>query len=644
MVAFSRRTHTANVLHELESRLADHFTSFVVSGGIHGTSTNMVSPAFSTKAYINGVYLDHPSTSIDYASLGMGPSDTAWVILSTDPSLTAISGTNFSRVPGTDYFVDHISTTQPALPANSVWLMKVATSGGAITAVTDLRPLSRVSIPSSTKASLPTPSPETAGQLFRVTDDVRGLWMDQGTQWFSLSGEIVNVREFGAKGDGITDDTAAIQNAINTAASFHGIVYLPPGTYLIKSPLVITGSTAPIYIVGSGCGDANGALVASEIVADSSDAFHILGVVSGLYFSNFAIRSIPPNGGHLIHIGADGLVFSISESTFFNMLLVQGNANKSIVRAVEPLGVNCGFFGVKFILGRYFYAQNTVPAFDIKCETINHLHFSNFRITGSQSSSAEAIRLETTNSVGQILCVSVSDITVEVAGGGFINILGGAACFLSNVGVFDMTAAPANPMIALRRSGAGTASFSNTLVGVWSNVGAAGKPDLYVDVGDGIGSVTVINSWLGVVEQAANGGLALINTRVSSVTGTYLSLGTGRLSFNTGGGAAASYDIISGVPGAFDGYLRILRNGSFSAGINDANNFIFGGTETAPNAMVSAAGKFITLTSGFEGARIADPGPVPDRGTIYFRDNGAGKMQLVVQFPTGTPVVLATEA
>jgi polygalacturonase len=43
----------------------------------------------------------------------------------------------------------------------------------------------------------------------------------------------VNVRDFGAKGDGVTDDTQALQVAIDHAARFGGIVVFPPGTYVI---------------------------------------------------------------------------------------------------------------------------------------------------------------------------------------------------------------------------------------------------------------------------------------------------------------------------------------------------------------------------------------------------------------------------
>lgn len=59
-----------------------------------------------------------------------------------------------------------------------------------------------------------------------------------------------NVLDFGAKGDGIHDDTAAIQSAIaagarcapgtcSSSTTSPAIVYFPPGTYLVSSPISI---------------------------------------------------------------------------------------------------------------------------------------------------------------------------------------------------------------------------------------------------------------------------------------------------------------------------------------------------------------------------------------------------------------------
>lgn len=54
-----------------------------------------------------------------------------------------------------------------------------------------------------------------------------------------------DVRDFGAKGDGVTDDTATVQAALNKK----GLVYFPKGIFLVKKTLTIPSDTT---IVGAG--------------------------------------------------------------------------------------------------------------------------------------------------------------------------------------------------------------------------------------------------------------------------------------------------------------------------------------------------------------------------------------------------------
>lgn len=64
-----------------------------------------------------------------------------------------------------------------------------------------------------------------------------GIIRDPSTlQEYSRQYSIVNVKDYGARGDGVTDDTAAIQAAINaTSAKGGGTVYFPHGTYYVSN-------------------------------------------------------------------------------------------------------------------------------------------------------------------------------------------------------------------------------------------------------------------------------------------------------------------------------------------------------------------------------------------------------------------------
>jgi hypothetical protein len=64
--------------------------------------------------------------------------------------------------------------------------------------------------------------------------------------------DVVNVKDFGAVGDGVTDDTVAIQAAINAASSINGgAIIFPSGSFRITSQLSITSSG--ISMLGQGC-------------------------------------------------------------------------------------------------------------------------------------------------------------------------------------------------------------------------------------------------------------------------------------------------------------------------------------------------------------------------------------------------------
>ncbi|MBE9485191.1 MAG: T9SS type A sorting domain-containing protein, partial [Bacteroidetes bacterium] len=62
----------------------------------------------------------------------------------------------------------------------------------------------------------------------------------------------VDVMDYGATGNGITDDRQAVINAISGLGGEHGYVYFPPGRYLIKGPIDLPDSCV---LKGDGSGN-----------------------------------------------------------------------------------------------------------------------------------------------------------------------------------------------------------------------------------------------------------------------------------------------------------------------------------------------------------------------------------------------------
>jgi hypothetical protein len=61
--------------------------------------------------------------------------------------------------------------------------------------------------------------------------------------------DVVSVKDFGAAGDGVTDDTTAIQNAINAAiAAGYKAVFLPVGDYVVSSTIYLHTSSGQSFL------------------------------------------------------------------------------------------------------------------------------------------------------------------------------------------------------------------------------------------------------------------------------------------------------------------------------------------------------------------------------------------------------------
>ncbi|GAA3404222.1 glycosyl hydrolase family 28-related protein [Paenibacillus hodogayensis] len=73
-----------------------------------------------------------------------------------------------------------------------------------------------------------------------------------GLRFKRLYSGALNAKWFGAKGDGVSDDTAALQKAVDIAQDRGDTLYLPTADYMISAPIVIGASKRSIRIVGDG--------------------------------------------------------------------------------------------------------------------------------------------------------------------------------------------------------------------------------------------------------------------------------------------------------------------------------------------------------------------------------------------------------
>lgn len=108
----------------------------------------------------------------------------------------------------------------------------------------------------------------------------------------------INVRDHGAIGDGVTDDTVAIQSIINNAGEYTRI-YFPTGKYLLTSAITIN---KPVYLYGDGFGqtsnNTNGSSAGATTIIFKTQTNGFV-VNSGNYIFNVTISDMEIVGSNM---------------------------------------------------------------------------------------------------------------------------------------------------------------------------------------------------------------------------------------------------------------------------------------------------------------------------------------------------------
>ena len=154
---------------------------------------------------------------------------------------------------------------------------------------------------------------------------VTSLW----TNWINQKAqEVVSVLDYGATGDGITDDTTAIQAAINTGKS----VYFPDGTYIVTALTTLSNQR----LSGNG---------PSSILKQKAGSANFTRVITVNAQTNVIIEKLHINGnGNAQQVGEQNHGIFIVEST---NVLVQHNIvhdcqgdNIGVYSNTDPVTVN----------------------------------------------------------------------------------------------------------------------------------------------------------------------------------------------------------------------------------------------------------------------------------------------------------------
>lgn len=132
----------------------------------------------------------------------------------------------------------------------------------------------------------------------------------------------VSVKDFGAQGDGVTVDTAAIQAALDSIPVGGGLVYFPGGDYLVDSTLRV--ETEGTMLLGQGPGNRRGATqvaVGSRIRATSGLTGAVVRVqrvaddrpLHGVHFRDLSVD------GDFFGTATDGIVFRSNQGSLTNV-------------------------------------------------------------------------------------------------------------------------------------------------------------------------------------------------------------------------------------------------------------------------------------------------------------------------------------
>lgn len=180
---------------------------------------------------------------------------------------------------------------------------------------------------------------------------------------------VVNVKDFGAVGDGVHDDTVAIQAAISSLENSGGTVFFPLGTYIVSSPINLVDG---LSIFGSGMPQTNSNT--GSFLQASKAMTAIMQTTNTV--SNLEIENLGFNGNSLANDNIS-IPYHINQKGYFKNIYSLNPINANFYLA-QPGGnyvkvENCIFSGGKY--GVYLNVTDWVTLENVFCPSNSLIPF-----------------------------------------------------------------------------------------------------------------------------------------------------------------------------------------------------------------------------------------------------------------------------
>jgi hypothetical protein len=324
-----------------------------------------------------------------------------------------------------------------------------------------------------------------------------------------LPGPVFHVNAFGAIGNGVADDTAAIQSAINAAVAVGGgVVYFPSGTYLISGNGLTFYSSVVLRGTGvfAGGGAQAGPAGASMLYMPSSNA-------------TFMFNPSTPAGAIITSTVFDGLCFSIfGNATALGIIDLTNCTGPTVKHCTMSGGTNAAGACIRWLGG-------PVPG-NAGFGTIHHCTFSTVDTFGSvflfggSAAGDQPDGISITDcyaTVGKTLFKFASD-GAAIGGPGSLSVKGcrweGGSATQPFVAITSDAKGFGGTFVSNRWENTGTTGLTVTLFGVGTSQCAQFFGDSFAP---GAGGLTITDNgtipsvFYGVQRESSNAGSTAIN-------------------------------------------------------------------------------------------------------------------------------------